>query len=108
MNFGVTVEERERAPGLSEETIKSILKDKRAYPHEVVSMAKEILELRTMLNAAPKLQYPDAEKTIFTKYHKEQADKAAIHVGEFPWRGTPQGYPYWNRVYDNLIGLRDL
>lgn len=94
--------ERERQPGLREEALRDILKKRHAYPHEVVAMATELLELRAILNLGPSAEEAPEEKVIYSQYHREQAKQAADHIGEFPWRGSKQGYAYWDKVYDNL------
>jgi hypothetical protein len=96
--------EVERQPGLREETLREIIKKRRTYPHEAVSMATELLELRARLNnpAASMGVMPAGRRP----WRSPTADevKAAHHLASllkdaFPWGTTYPGDRFWLTVH---------
>lgn len=101
--------EVERQPGLREETLREIIKKRRTYPHEAVSMATELLELRARLNnpAASLGVMPDvfeeASRKVWRNLPADEV-KAAHHLASlledaFPWGTTYPGDRFWLTVH---------
>lgn len=119
--------ERERAPGLREETLLEIAKrakrGDRPYAMEAVSMAEEILELRKRLNVPP-MQYgisvggslhPSAGRhliippfsghgfnTLSAPAKAEALTIASQLSGAFDWSASYPGFTFWATVTDIL------
>lgn len=113
----LVIEPPERKPGLSEETLRSMLKEKRAYPHEVTSIVTELLELRARFNRRDDLAAPPIMADVFeqasvkvwhalTPKEKQECHKIiGLLSGAFIWHQVYPGERFWRRVSTVLEDL---
>lgn len=107
----------ERKPGLSEETLRSMLKEKRAYPHEVTAIVTELLELRARFNRRDDLAVAPIMRDVFeeasvkvwhalTPKEKQECHKIiGLLSGAFIWHKVYPGERFWRRVSTVLEDL---
>lgn len=97
----------EPKPGLREETLHEMRKKRHAYPHEVVALVDEVLELRAKLNtprSALESYFPfPGNYGHINDQHREAAQRLAeLLERAFEWSYSRQGRDYWFDVHDQL------